>query len=48
MKGNYVTPYAKIYLCIEDVITASGLTQVLGDDNVVLWDSATVKEDFTP
>ena len=44
MKGNYVTPYAKIYFCIEDVITASGLTQVLDDDNVVFWSSAT-KED---
>jgi hypothetical protein len=48
MKRNYVAPFAKIHLCIEDVITASGLTQVMGDDNVVSWGSATTKEDFTP
>ena len=44
MKNNYVTPIAKIYLCIEDVITAS--VAVMGDDNVVSWGATTVKEVF--
>ena len=44
MKNNYVTPIAKIYLRIEDVIMAS--VAVMGDDNVVSWGATTVKEVF--
>ena len=44
MKKNYVAPFAKIYLCIEDVITAS--VAVYGDDNAVSWNSLKEKEDF--
>ena len=44
MRNNYVTPIAKIYLCIEDVITAS--VAVMGDDNVVSWGATTLKEGF--
>ena len=35
MKRNYVAPFAKIFLCEQDVITSS--VTVDGDDNVVLW-----------
>ena len=35
MKRNYVAPFAKIFLCEQDVITAS--VTIKGDDNVVLW-----------
>ena len=45
MKRNYVAPIAEISLCMEDIITASNFTKVMGDDNVVLWGSATAKED---
>ena len=44
MKRNYVAPVAEMYLCIEDVITAS--VAVKGDDNVVSWSAAIAKEDF--
>lgn len=44
MKRNYVAPHAEIYLCIQDVITASVV--VKDDDNVVSWTSALAQEDF--
>lgn len=46
MKRNYEAPFAEIYLCAEDVITTSGLTTVMGDDNVVSWKTALSKEAF--
>ena len=46
MKSNYATPFAKILLCEEDVITSS--VSVLGEDNVVFWPSPSrgKEEDF--
>ena len=44
MKGNYVAPFAKIFLCNEDVITSS--VTVDGDDNMIFW-PGTEKEERT-
>ena len=44
MKRNYVAPFAEIFLCKEDVITAS--VQVYGTDNVVFWPGEAKEGDF--
>lgn len=44
MKSNYVTPFAKIFLCKEDVITSSVTT--MGDDNVVFWPGQAKEEEI--
>ena len=43
MKRNYVAPFAEIFLCVEDVITAS--VMVKENDNVVSWTGALSKEE---